>query len=115
MERGTFLERLAQAIRDEIPAEANRKSWFGARSVDLDVSEPMLRAYAKEENECTASTLLRMFELWGSNFEAKVRGTSPSQDSQAQAVIEAVEEVLADARKGLHEQTRVVPLKAGQA
>ena len=110
MERETFLERLAQAIRDEIPAEVNRKSWFGARSVDLDISEPMLRAYAKEENECAASTLLRMFELWGSKFEAKVRGTPPSHDSQAMAVIEAFEEVCADARKGLDGETRIVPI-----
>ncbi len=56
-----------------------------------------------------SASLLNLFENVP-GFEAEVRGLPSNGGNQAQAVIEAIEEVLADARKGLPEQTRVVPI-----
>ena len=77
-----------------------------AEAADSSVSS--IKNWMREVCAPDAAALINLFENVP-GFEAEVRGAPSPQDSQAQAVIEAVEEVLADARKEIGGGLRAVP------
>ena len=85
MDANDFKERLSKALKAKVPRDANRSSWIGRRADELNIGEERLAAYLHGENQCPGSVLLSLFDKFGPEFEARVRGTATSPtDRQAE-------------------------------
>ncbi len=90
MGKTDFIDRLSKALKAEVPRDANRGSWIGRRADELNIGEERLAAYLHGENQCPGSVLLSLFDKFGPEFEAKVRGSAPvlSATEHEQAIAE---------------------------
>ena len=107
MDKTLFIDRLSDALKAEVPREANRKSWIGRTADELapSIGEERLAAYLHGENQCPGAVLLSLFEKFGPVFEAKVRGTAQSpgdRKAELRLLLEQALETL---------DTRVVPFE----
>ena len=93
MDSESFKDRLADAIEAEIPVDANRKAWLRGKALDLDISFSMLRKYHAGVHECPGSVLNRMYDLFGTAFEARVRGKPAESGDPIAQIEQAVEQL----------------------
>ncbi len=91
MDEDLFRDRLSQALKAEVPRDANRGCWIGRRADELNITEDRLGAYLHNENVCPGWILLKLFDKFGPIFEARVRGHDlhPSDN-----LVEEIQEVL---------------------
>ncbi len=78
MDEDVFRDRLSNALKAEVPPDANRGSWIGRRADELNITEDRFGAYLHAENACPGWILVKLFDKFGPAFEAKVRGTKPT-------------------------------------
>ncbi len=92
-----------------MPPEANRGSWIGRRADELGITEDRFGAYLHAENACPGWILLMLFDKFGPEFEAKVRGTTllPNDNADRRAQAEKLRSLADDIEHG---ETRVVPM-----
>ena len=108
MDDAELRARVKQALERRSLKAPRLKTFYYDMAEAADSSVGAVKNWLQGNNTPEPHFLLNLFENVP-GFEKEVRGISPATDNQAQAVIEAVEEVLADARKGLGE-TQVFPL-----
>ena len=75
MDKEAFIDRLADELEAEKPPEMTYKGWFRKVAIGTDIPVDSLKTYQEGTHECPGSRLLRYFEFFGPEFEAKVRGT----------------------------------------
>ena len=87
MDKDTFIDRLSKALKAKVPPDVVRGTWIGRRADELipPINEERFATYLHGENECPGSVLLSLFDKFGPEFEARVRGTATSPtDRQAE-------------------------------
>ncbi len=94
MDEDVFRDRLSNALKAEVPPDANRGSWIGRRADELNINEDRFGAYLHGENKCPGWNLVKLFDKYGPVFEAKVRGTKPTAPPDINKAREYAEKLL---------------------
>ncbi len=86
MEKDTFIDRLADELMAMKPPEATYKGWFRKVAIGTDIPIDSIKAYTEGTHACPGNRLLALFAYFGTEFEARVRGTTaPPMDRDALA------------------------------